>query len=207
MKLDSSGESLTAKCAGLAEIWKPIASAPDYLASNLGRIKRARVVEGSHGRPLRQTGSPYLAIAISINGKEQTRKVHALVCEAFHGAAPMKQEVRHLDGNRKNNHADNLCWGTRIQNHADKRLHRTQPVGARCYQAILTERLVLEARARIANGEGLASIARQLGVNKRTLWSAVAGETWAHLPLGLLPDGYERMIRVLSDAKQRRAIR
>lgn len=203
MRSDSSGESPTEKCAGLAEVWKPIPSAPDYLASHLGRIKRARVVEGSHGRPLRQTGSPYLAVAISINGKERTRRVHALVCEAFHGPAPMKHEVRHLDGNRKNNHADNLCWGTRIQNHADKKLHGTQRFGARMYQAILTDRRVLEARTRIANGERYATIAQEFGVHKETLRDAVLGRTWKHL----MPAGHVEAIRAFLgiDAEQQRA--
>jgi hypothetical protein len=51
--------------------------------------------------------------------------VHRYVCYAFHGAAPQgKPEVRHLDSNSRNNHASNLCWGTRAENELDRTLNR-----------------------------------------------------------------------------------
>lgn len=182
MKSDPSWASTTKKSyEPPVEIWQPIPSARNYLASNLGRIKRAYVVPGSHGRPLRQNGSPYLAVAISIDGKERTRRVHQLVCEAFHGRGPAGCEVRHLDGNQLNNCADNLCWGRRKENHADKKLHGTQPLGERCHVAILTEIRVLEARQRVANGERLSFIAQEFGVHKETLREAIKGKTWKHL--------------------------
>ena len=47
----------------------------------------------------------------------QMRRVHRLVCETFHGAAPAGQTVvLHLDECKDNNHKDNLSWGTAAQN-------------------------------------------------------------------------------------------
>lgn len=96
------------------EEWRPIRSAPGYQASSLGRIRRTR-----SGRV--QTGS------ISGNGYLYTagRTIHSLVCEAFHGRRPEGAEVRHLDGNRLNNAAENLRWGTPSENRHDSVRHGT----------------------------------------------------------------------------------
>ena len=51
--------------------------------------------------------------------------IHELVCEAFHGPRPYGMQCRHLDGNKLNNCADNLCWGTPQENTEDKRRHGT----------------------------------------------------------------------------------
>lgn len=44
-------------------------------------------------------------------------KVHRLVCEAFHGAAPEDgMVVIHLDEDATNNRPENLKWGTQKEN-------------------------------------------------------------------------------------------
>jgi len=45
--------------------------------------------------------------------------IHLLMLEVFIGPKPPGQEGRHLDGNRYNNHIDNLAWGTHQQNADD----------------------------------------------------------------------------------------
>ena len=50
-----------------------------------------------------------------------SKYVHILICSTFHGPKPEGKEVRHLDGNGMNNHADNLKWGTREENLEDDR--------------------------------------------------------------------------------------
>lgn len=49
-------------------------------------------------------------------------------------------------------------------------------------QAILTEAIVLEARTRAAAGERISDLARDFGVKYDTLFSAVRGMSWKHLP-------------------------
>lgn len=45
------------------------------------------------------------------------RKVHQLVCEAFHGPKPFDGAVViHLDENALNNRPENLKWGTQKEN-------------------------------------------------------------------------------------------
>jgi hypothetical protein len=60
-----------------------------------------------------QNENGYLLVRLSdmTNGRQQTAKVHRLVCEAFHGPAPSwDYEVAHDDHVRDNNAASNLRW-------------------------------------------------------------------------------------------------
>ena len=54
-------------------------------------------------------------------------------------------------------------------------------------RARLTDAVVADIRARHASDESVASIARSLGVNWGTVKYAVAGVTWAHIPLTASP--------------------
>ena len=49
--------------------------------------------------------------------RQSPRKVHQLVCEAFHGPRPFeKAVVIHIDENAHNNRPENLKWGTQKEN-------------------------------------------------------------------------------------------
>jgi hypothetical protein len=59
-------------------------------------------------------------------GKQRIRLVHQLVLEANGHPKPFPDaEVRHLDGDRQNNHISNLKWGTSAENSADLVKHGT----------------------------------------------------------------------------------
>lgn len=58
--------------------------------------------------------------------EKKTRRLHRLVCEAFHGPEPQPgMDAAHNDGDRRNNHANNLRWATRAENIADQWSHGT----------------------------------------------------------------------------------
>jgi hypothetical protein len=59
-------------------------------------------------------------------GRGNTRTVHSLVYDAFHGKLPIGCEIRHRDGNRKNPKKTNLTCGTRLQNIEDAFRHGTR---------------------------------------------------------------------------------
>lgn len=71
----------------------------------------------------------YPFITVNNHGKRISMMVHVLVCTTFHGEKPSsKHEVRHLDGNRKNNTPNNLRWGTRSENIRDSIRHGTSKI-------------------------------------------------------------------------------
>jgi hypothetical protein len=109
----------------------PIPSLPenDYMAGNDGRIYsrkyKGKMSIGSSWYPLigyKDKGN-YYCVDIYI-GKRLHKKVHRLICEAFHGSTPEgKNIIRHLDGNPQNNKPENLAWGTNKENWADQKRH------------------------------------------------------------------------------------
>jgi len=155
---------------------RPIPSAPEYLADDEGGIWHGQELK----RPTSVHRSGHLQMKVRVNGVYRHAYVHRLVCEAFHGPCPEGRECRHKDGNPLNNAETNLTWGTKAENIADKVKHGASRPGTAQSTAVLTEELIVKARARKANGETIASIARSYGVNRFTLRNAVAGIKWKH---------------------------
>jgi hypothetical protein len=111
------------------EEWRPVVGFEGtYDVSNIGRVRR---VAGSHqcpaGRILGQAegNRGHLSVSLSLEGHRHTRWVHRLVLAAFVGPCPQGMEVRHLDGDPKNNAVQNLAYGTRSENELDKVRHGT----------------------------------------------------------------------------------
>ena len=105
----------------------PIPGWPGYVATRDGRIFSESNWRGYGLRELRQDvdrhGYPSVRLT-PMFGRRKRLKVHALVATAFLGARPSPaHEVRHLDGNPLNNAAENLAWGTRAENAADRERH------------------------------------------------------------------------------------
>jgi hypothetical protein len=71
----------------------------------------------------------YIQATLHRNGKRIPRRIHQLVLLAFAGPCPDGHEGRHLDGNQKNNHLDNLAWGTKKENIEDRTKHGRNPIG------------------------------------------------------------------------------
>lgn len=106
------------------ETWKVIKEAPDYAVSDHGNVRRIRPdrfgrLSGKNlATPNNDKGYPNLNL--HFGGRQHLRRVHRLVCEAFHGPAPEgMNEVRHLNGKPNDNRACNLAWGTASQNRQD----------------------------------------------------------------------------------------
>lgn len=112
----------------MTEEWRLIESFPDYTISTIGNVKR--VVRDQKGRlsgkclKLLSDADGYFQVNLFRDSLAHTRKVHRLVCLAFHGLPPtVVHEVAHADGSRTNNHADNLRWATEKENADDRELH------------------------------------------------------------------------------------
>jgi len=98
------------------ETWKRLPEWP-YDVSTLGRVRRLET-----GRILKQfkNESGYLIITLCRNGKRKTFQVHRLVADVFIANPSNLPIVMHVDNNPSNNNADNLRWGTHINNQHDR---------------------------------------------------------------------------------------
>lgn len=120
----------------MAEIWKPVPSEPGVLASSYGRILQApgyaplpnggyrtylpKPRDGQVAKARRGASHEYRHVMLRNWGqgpRQKPRKVHQLVCEAFHGPPPFDGAVViHLDEDAHNNRPENLKWGTQKEN-------------------------------------------------------------------------------------------
>lgn len=118
------------------EIWKPVPSEPGVLASNMGRILlppryapmshggfRAYFPKPRHGQVSREHKNAKHSYRIIMVRRDEAaanqapRKVHQLVCEAFHGPRPFPDAVViHLNEDAHDNRPENLKWGTQKEN-------------------------------------------------------------------------------------------
>lgn len=74
------------------------------------------------------------------NGTMVTVNVHALVCEAFNGKPPVRGlQIRHLNGNSRDNRIVNLAYGTPSENWRDKAVTNTATIGEKNGKAKLTD--------------------------------------------------------------------
>lgn len=83
-----------------------------YKVSNYGRVKsvKKQLVLKTCG-----SGNRYKTVALC-NGMRKTFRVHRLVAAAFIPNPDNKPCIDHIDGDRANNHADNLRWVTYLEN-------------------------------------------------------------------------------------------
>ena len=104
------------------EAWREIEGyGGKYWVSNAGRVKN------SDGHIIKQKINPsgYLQVPLFKDKKCRRRLVHRLVALAFIDIPHYCTEVNHIDGNKLNNHAKNLQWTTKRENH----LHRVYVLG------------------------------------------------------------------------------
>lgn len=83
-----------------------------YFVSNFGRIKGVYVEFLSPS--LSNTG--YLVTSLPNKGRRTYYSVHRAVWETFHGDIPKGLVINHIDGDKQNNHLDNLECVTAKEN-------------------------------------------------------------------------------------------
>ncbi len=172
----------------MEERWKDITGYEGlYQVSNLGRVKslprkipgrnqfgasfmvttKEKIMHPSQvGRGWKE-GAGYLSVNLTSLAKKNRRKnVHRLVAEAFIPNPDGKPEVNHKDGDKQNNHIDNLEWVTKKENmqhcmYTIKTLRNIyQPVKTLC----------------VETGEvypSTSEAARRKGLSRRALSSAI----------------------------------
>lgn len=170
------------------EIWKSVVGFEGaYECSNMGRVRSvARDVQRG-GRTVRldgyelQPGSArdgYKRVVLCRDSVMKTCKVHQIVAEAFNGPRPEGLITRHKNDDKHDNRADNLEYGTHIQNAADLKRNGKQLQGEQCPGARLTEQDVREIRE---SAEPRNVLALRFGVSAGYISNICARRKWAHV--------------------------
>jgi hypothetical protein len=163
----------------LVENWVKVPGYEDfYEISNHGRFAKLL----PDGRQIRKLNSktPYLSVSVkSLNGEPQkSLYIHRLVAQVFIGPRPDGLVIRHLDGNRYNNMATNLAYGSVEQNYDDTKKHKTH-WHENNGRAVLSERCVDAIRYLQENGlVRQTALAKAFKVSDSTISAIIKGRNW-----------------------------
>lgn len=105
----------------MEEIWKDVVGFEGrYKVSNNGKILSINSKRSKNPILLKPvyTKDGYQRVSLSLGDRHHKRSiaVHILVAKAFIPNPKNKPQVNHKDGNKKNNHVDNLEWSTGKEN-------------------------------------------------------------------------------------------
>ena len=116
--------------------------------------------------------------AIPVNGPKKIY-IHRTICELFNGPPKEGQICRHLDGNKYNNAASNLSWGSAYDNSQDMIIHGNVLIGEKNPMAKLTKKEVEQMRmTREKLKTPYYKIAKMHGVSTMTAFRAVTQRSW-----------------------------
>lgn len=132
-------------------------------------IDRFGNVYGKFRRPLASfLAGGYQKITLN----KQHCYVHHLVLRTFVGERPPGHEARHKNGDRLDNRAVNLCWGTKKQNARDRLKVRE------CYRPKISEEQRERARDLYEAGVGREAIASLVGCDVCTIRRYIQKYNW-----------------------------
>ena len=159
------------------ETFAKIAGFERYLISNLGRVYSTIRA----GRFLSATISPqgYEYVSLMADGATRPEKslVHRLVASAFCDGSG--ECVNHIDGDKRNNRAENLEWCSYGANNDHARdLGLSKAHSETHYLARLRNQDIPMIRERLASGEAHISIAAAYGIRRQTINRIASGKAW-----------------------------
>jgi hypothetical protein len=160
--------------------WREIAGFTAYEISDHGDVRRGSVVKKQMA-----DRKGYRWVSLWIGGKSRTRYIAPMVAAAFIGPRLEGQQVRHKNGINDDNRPANLEYGTRSENELDKRRHGTAPIGENHPAAKLTQKQVLEIRARYtknSRSSGCNALGKEYGITGHMVYRIVHRLAWDHLP-------------------------
>lgn len=148
-----------------------------YEVSNTGLIRNIRI--GKIRKTFDYKG--YQAISYYNKGKFYLKRVHRIVAEAYIPNPKGKLEVNHIDGNKANNHINNLEWCTRKENqrHAIDTGLQIYKTGENSHAARLTLKQVHEIREKyIPKTYSQYRLAIEYGVSRSCIMHIISGDRW-----------------------------
>ncbi len=94
------------------EEWKDIENGANYEISNFGEVRNKTTFKVLKSLLL----SGYMVITLKMNNRKTISKIHRLVAKRFLVCPNETYVVNHKDGNKTNNHVENLEWISQSEN-------------------------------------------------------------------------------------------
>jgi hypothetical protein len=177
------------------EHWKPVpveGYEDLYSVSDLGRVRNEGTgrtlkpyIARQDARPGRSGRSGQDHLGVKLNASRDGRRVgknvyvHLLVLRAFAETPKSGQIARHgKGGSQDNRYPENLCWGTREENEADK--HRDGTAN-RTTPRKLDDNTAKEIHVLKARGWTNMGLAEKFNVTRSAIQHVLAGRTYRHI--------------------------
>lgn len=163
------------------EIWKDIEEFKgQYQISNLGNVRsldryvycksktNPNLIKGKILK-IRFDKNGYCIVNLKRNQKSHIRKIHRLVSEAFILNPENLSQVNHKDGNKQNNHIDNLEWCTVDYNNKHRTINKL-------VKPILSDEAIIDIKTNCIksknqkdNNKGISYFANKYNVCRQTV--------------------------------------
>ena len=138
------------------------------------------VINKKTGRVLKvqPNGKGYLRFSLLIGTKRKYFFVHRVVAEKYVPNPEGKPQVNHIDGNKRNNRADNLEWVTNYENRQHALKNGYHLTGEKCSWSKLKQKDVDYIRSH--PNEKVNDLARKYGVNPHAIRDVRNGRSWKY---------------------------
>lgn len=165
-----------------AEKWLPVVEYEGfYEVSCFGRIKSLKRKRVPSNKILSQINhsAGYLSVALSDSVKVDKKLCHILVAEAFVKKTNPNYVVNHKDGNKKNNIASNLEWGTSKHNSQEAiRLGLFTNFCENHHSSIFTNKQVSNI---FESNESVIKLAQRYNTSTSTIYGIKSGRVWGNV--------------------------
>lgn len=161
------------------ELWLPIAEAPDYDVSSLGRIRSFRTrtragfpsKRGLTSRLIKHFPDKvgYRILELQTPGGPKSLSVHVLVAKAFLPKPEGDDQVNHKNAIKGDCRLRNLEWSNHFKNHEHATVNGLRRRGENHHAAKLTDAQALSIQQRIAAGTRQCVLVREFNVSKHTI--------------------------------------
>ena len=161
-----------------------------YQVSNFGQVRSCCNSHGTRGRwkfrALSANHDGYLKVRLNKGKRDETRRVHTLVANAFIPNPNNYNTVNHKDGNKTNNRVDNLEWSDRSYQmiHAYE-LGLKKPIrGSKNSQSKLSDddvRYIRENYKRQSKEFGTVALSKKFGVSNRVIGLVTRGLSYKNV--------------------------
>lgn len=169
----------------MAEVWRQINEW--YDVSDHGRVRSWKCGNWKKWyiskkpqilKTLTQRNYPY--VVLRIDGERKKHSVHRLVAKAFIPNPDNKETVNHINGDRANNHANNLEWATQSENmiHAYEN-NLASNTGNNHKNRKISDKEAEEIRNRYSKGDVYQwQLADEYGLDQSHISNIVNGKRW-----------------------------
>lgn len=159
------------------EQWEFVKGFENYLVSSLGNVK---TINGKLKKVVYDSENDYGYVELWKNNKGKKFRIHRLVAETFIPNTLGKEQVNHIDGDKKNNCVSNLEWVTPKENirHAIENDLSSIKYGSKNLASKLKEEDVKYIRENARINKSVKELSEIYNVSTTTIYNIINYKKW-----------------------------